>query len=484
MTLRSTRQVIEPIGTAPSQLRITRQMHETLGRNTSQFHVTRQFIEVLVSYNIISRTIADSFTFNETIATLLDKTPKVYDTLSFVEQTPIEIPKTIVEQLIFTENIQRVKNGIISEELEFVDDNWFFNVIEDFKPTGDYLTLTESVEVECGNWRFVPDTLAFTETIEWQGPHYIDIAHYISFQEVFWNNNNWRQTVNDILTLSHHAGRPFTLTISDNLIFTDEGKRIVEAIDSLVFNELVLNGKGAPIWDELTFEQETSVKGSFIRVVTEDLHLGQSVAYYYITPCVDKQYRPFVGESDVIAQPSSPALNAPVAQGLPADTRFQLLYPAAGGATDSMTLRAPELDSRDRNAFNRINRETRGGRIVVFADPIWPKVTTIACTFVGLSKTEMLTLQEFVLSHIGEEIKVIDWEGRGWHGVVVKPNDPATCDGKDRWSIGFEFEGSRIENYDSGLSLVFTDTVTNVVLRRPVITDSLIFNQDAIYQVN
>ncbi|MFA5345391.1 MAG: hypothetical protein WC315_03875, partial [Candidatus Omnitrophota bacterium] len=475
--LRTTRQYIDTLGQGDGAALVSRQFVATIGSDVGEARVSRQYVEVLTSLTPDYYATSDDLTFNETADGVVNHI--VTDSLIFNDYATTPFFQTVNDTLVLFDWPYRVRYGATADELEFIDNTWVFNIIQDFWPTGDFLTFDELVDVECGNWKFIPQTLTFTETIEWHGPHYVEIAHYISFQEIFWNNNNWRRTVNDILTLTQFAGRPISLTISDNLVFAEDGRRRIDAVDSLIFNELVLQGKGAPVTELLEFEQEVDVKGSFIRVVAENLNLGQAVAYYYITPCVDKQYRPFVGESDVLLQPTAPDINPPVVQGLPANARFQLIYPAAGGETDSMTLRAPELDSRDRSAFTRVNRETRGGRLVVYADPIWPKVTTIACTFVGLTKTEMLTLQEFVLSHIGEEIKVVDWEGRGWRGVVIKPNDPATCDGKDRWSIGFEFEGSRITDYDSGLSLIFSDTASNIVLRRPVITDSLIFNQEA-----
>ncbi len=481
--LRTTRQYVDVVGPGENgKVQVTRQFINTLGGATGKILVSRQYVEVLSSLTPDYYPTSDSLTFNETVVGSVNHI--VYDTLTFSEYASTPFFQIVNDTLVLLDWPYRVRYGACADELEFVEDNFIFNMIHDFWPTGDYLAFEEVVDVENGNWKFVPQTLVFSETIEWHGPHYVEIAHYISFQETFWYNNNWRRTVNDVLTLTHYAGRPYNITVSDSLTFTEDGRRRIDAVDSLVFNELVLNGKGAPVLDTLDFNQTIEVQGSFVRVIAENLNLGQSVAYYYITPCIDKQYHPFVGESNVISQPTAPELESPIVQGTPAVTRFELIYPAAGGATDSMTLRAPELDSHDRNAFSRINRETRGGRLVVFADPIWPKVTTIACTFTGLTKTEMLTLQTFVLTHIGEEIKVVDWEGRGWRGVVIKPNDPATCDGKDKWSIGFEFEGSRITDHDSGLSLIFTDTASTVVLRRPHITDSLVFNQDATYQVN
>ena len=51
----------------------------------------------------------------------------------------------------------------------------------------------------------------------------------------------------------------------------------------------------------------------------------------------------------------------------------RFVYPVVS-PTVSVTLRSPELGNKDRLQFNRISRETRGGTLIVFADPMWPKV--------------------------------------------------------------------------------------------------------------
>ena len=89
---------------------------------------------------------------------------------------------------------------------------------------------------------------------------------------------------------------------------------------------------------------------------------------------------------------------------------FQLLYPAVGPATDSVTLRAPNLGNKDRLSFNRVLRETRGGTLVVYADPIWPKIQTLVLSFSGLSGDEAQALIAFFNDHLGLEIGLLDWE--------------------------------------------------------------------------
>ena len=91
--------------------------------------------------------------------------------------------------------------------------------------------------------------------------------------------------------------------------------------------------------------------------------------------------------------------------------------------------------------FNRISRETRGGTLIVYADPIWPKIQTLALTFSGLRSTEVQELLQFLDDHLGQQIGLLDWEHRHWIGVVMTPDDPVVQDDKDSFSASFEFEG-------------------------------------------
>ena len=119
------------------------------------------------------------------------------------------------------------------------------------------------------------------------------------------------------------------------------------------------------------------------------------------------------------------------------------LYPIADPG-DILVLRAPNLGNKDKLTFNRISRETRGGTLIVYADPIWPKIETLALTFSGLSADEKDDLLAFFDDHLGQEIGLVDWEGRYWTGVIMTPDDPVVQDNRDTFSASFEFEGELI----------------------------------------
>ncbi|NUQ66573.1 MAG: hypothetical protein HUU20_29270, partial [Pirellulales bacterium] len=192
----------------------------------------------------------------------------------------------------------------------------------------------------------------------------------------------------------------------------------------------------------LALTVEAAVARSGQRGAVSSLGLHQSATYYLVSAGVLQRYHPFVGAGEVGALTTPPLSLEGPRPGVTAS--FQLVYPASGPTTDSVTLRAPNFGNKDRLGFNRVLRETRGGTLIVFADPIWPKIQTLVLNFSGLTSDQTQQLLAFLDAHLGEEVGVYDWEHRYWTGVITTPADPVVQDGRDSFSASFEFEGELV----------------------------------------
>ncbi len=175
------------------------------------------------------------------------------------------------------------------------------------------------------------------------------------------------------------------------------------------------------------------------RLVSADstLSLYQAVNVVLVEGCVARMYTPFVGSTDDPNAPAPPSATVPTLERVEG---IQLYWPV-DIPTMTVTLRGPELDNKDRLRFQRINRQTRGGTLVVFADPIWPKVQQLTLEFVGLKENEVQSLLSFITATLGKEIGLRDWENRHWVGVIVSPDEPIIRNGPHNISTAFEFEG-------------------------------------------
>ncbi|MDD5708292.1 MAG: hypothetical protein PHR35_20430 [Kiritimatiellae bacterium] len=292
--------------------------------------------------------------------------------------------------------------------------------------------------------RHVTDTLQLTQELVWAGPHYFNIMHFLPLEQVPYGHlavvNVW---VNDTLSFTERIGRTIYASVTDNLNLGVVGIKSNVVQDALDFSHTIAVGKGPKVVSHLELDQDCQVQGMFVRQVSQELGLRQAGAIYLETQRrFDRQYYPFVGFGSP-TEPDAPptALVGPM-DGITAP--FQLVYPATGEVTDSVTLRAPNLGNVDRLAFNRVHRETRGGTLVVFADPIWPKTQTLVLSFSGMTRSEAQDFLEFMADHFGQEIGLIDWESRYWRGIVTA-SDPASEDSPNRFSLGFEFEGQQAE---------------------------------------
>lgn len=200
--------------------------------------------------------------------------------------------------------------------------------------------------------------------------------------------------------------------------------------------------------DELSLTEEARCNVSVTRAASDSLELGEAVLYYNAIEDFLCVYHPFVGGgSGDLPDPPSETLPE-IVPGI--TDRFKLVYPTSGPFSDTLVLRAPNLGNRHRLQMNRISRETRGGTLIVFADPMWPKIQTLVLDFSGLSWAEASGLHTFMDAHLGLEIGVLDWEHRFWQGVITKQDDPIVQDGPGcKYTAGFEFEGE-LATYDPG----------------------------------
>jgi hypothetical protein len=143
---------------------------------------------------------------------------------------------------------------------------------------------------------------------------------------------------------------------------------------------------------------------------------------------------------------------------LPHYDNVQFAYPLTS-VTHTLTLRGPELGNRERMQFQRINRETRGGTLIVFADPIWPKNDHLVMDFVGLSETETNQVRSFIKTTLGKQVTLRDWEGRNWVGVIVSPNNPIVRDGALCMNtVAIELEGHAGYDTTASSTVEFTQT--------------------------
>jgi len=129
----------------------------------------------------------------------------------------------------------------------------------------------------------------------------------------------------------------------------------------------------------------------------------------------------------------------------PADG-IQLISPATGTILDQLLLPSPNFGNNYRLTVTRVNTESRGGTLLVFTDPeCWPITETLQLSISNMKSEVGKALLTWFEEHLGEEIRLIDYEGRAWVGVITTPDDPIVEDSRNRWTGSFEFEGELVD---------------------------------------
>jgi hypothetical protein len=332
----------------------------------------------------------------------------------------------------------------VSDTLVFDSYEISFNFVGDREVPTNVLGFTQSAKSQ-GN--LDPSQLfTLTHEVDVRGPINV-LAH-----SLLWFTNTPRSLnkyvyAETTLPISDRGTVPIDLNIEDWIDFYGLG-RMSFVTDTLVFTHEATHAKGIGVEvQHLGISHTLHVRGTFRLPVATDLGIGHSLTYFEDSPCNRKNYSPFSGDntSDTLSMPT--VMTTPQYGGA---NRFSLYYPPRGGRVSEVVLRAPEWGDIHSNKHSRINRETRGGELIVFNDPEWPTVKRLRITITGLTTSDIDDLQDFMSTYLGQVIGLTDWEGHEWEGIIEKPNDAMTHDGKDKWTIHLTFEGEKIDGYSPG----------------------------------
>jgi len=237
----------------------------------------------------------------------------------------------------------------------------------------------------------------------------------------------------------------FSEAAVDTLTLTERADIAIPlaAEDTLTLTESAVGDAGPVAEDTLTLSESAvaSVEQTTGLAAVDTLTLSESIGYSVDLVDLSCRYSPFVGTNTDPNAPPPPPTTYTAAGATPG---FRLQFPETGAVTDEVIVRDPSFGNIDRLHFSRINHESRGGKLIIFADPIWPKTENQIFSFSGLKLAKVDEIQAFMLAHLGLEIRLIDFEDRLWIGIIKQVQDPKVQDNRERFTISFEFEGEKV----------------------------------------
>lgn len=350
-------------------------------------------------------------------------------------------------------------------------------VLADLPPesVADTILLNETIDTFVGHNRSASDTVALTDeseqlltqevsdTIalneETDGLFGKKGSDTIALNEATTTRMGYFRAGSDTLTINDFALRVFEL--QDTITLSDLAQKIVVVEDTISLSEILFNSdridvfdiialsdiSGQPVaaGDMIVLEDEAIAIFAGQRAASDDIVLYEAASYILNADCptccdVTENYSPFVGSS---SDPNAPPPPSPTVPTLTPASEITLSHPF-NSPTLSLTMRRPLFGNRDRLTNQRINRESRGGTLIVYADPQWPKVHTLVWEFSVLSEDSAQDYLNFLAATLGKEIRLVDHESRHWRGVLIQPDEPITRNKRCDLSASLIFEGELV----------------------------------------
>jgi hypothetical protein len=341
---------------------------------------------------------------------------------------------SVTSTLAFSETNGIAKAASVTDSLEFVDEA----IGAASKVVKDTLALTDSAScVRIISNTHLFDTLAFTDSAEWLGPHYFQLKHVLPFvEDPYGHLSVINLSVNDLLVFVESMPKVFEVSVTDTLILGSVGIKKDAVTSTMALTETINAGKGKDVTDALALTETVDLLGMFWRTVSHNLGLVNSAAFQFTSlSCAKKQFQPQVG----FTTDTGVLVPSGIVPSLPGGI-LTLTFPYVSPTT-TLVLRNPEFGNKDSLNFNRINRTTRGGELIVYSDPQWPKTQKLALEVRSLVPSQAANLLTFFDQSLGLEIGLLDQEGRQWRGIITNPDTPIINPERGDYAVSFEFEG-------------------------------------------
>jgi hypothetical protein len=105
-----------------------------------------------------------------------------------------------------------------------------------------------------------------------------------------------------------------------------------------------------------------------------------------------------------------------------------------------LILRKPDFGDSDSYEPFRVSRESRGGDLQVYQDPMWPTTEVLSFKFSYLDPDVVEDLLVFLKATAGAEITLKDHFGRTWQGFVITPAGDVVQEKRTTKTAAFKFQ--------------------------------------------
>lgn len=271
--------------------------------------------------------------------------------------------------------------------------------------------------------------ISVVQSVQVTGPFYEDITQTINLTQAVLDPQDYPFSITDLISLTQLVDTPIVEALSNTLTLVQFlGDNSVEQI--LTLTQTVDDQTGPGTTNQLAITQNVVSNLDANHSLSNTITLTQKVLVEHETSqnleCI---YAPQVGTGSF---PTEPVISK--------SPTMTLTHPFVSPTT-TITIRSPEFGNRDTLEYQRIKRETTGGELTIFRDPSWPQSQILTLEVLNICGDDLEALLSFFKTSLGQDVGLLDYEGRQWKGIILTPEADKTEVGPDRYSLSFEFQG-------------------------------------------
>lgn len=121
-----------------------------------------------------------------------------------------------------------------------------------------------------------------------------------------------------------------------------------------------------------------------------------------------------------LAEPSTVTDYDPSSLAIPPTPDYPFITTFVGGQVE-LEFANVDYGDVDTVEHTRISRRTIGEELIVFKDPTWPTTETLKFKLIDITMTQGKAMLDFIQTYLAQQIKLQDWYGVRWLGVIVNP---------------------------------------------------------------
>ncbi len=475
--LRTTQQHISVLAPGDGKLRVTNQYVEVIGRVSGSIRVTNQYIEILAQVNpqgssdigiSHSVSILVEQTFKATsdigISQELFISPYVVDVISNIDidqelHQPIDVSPEVEHSIGVGQSVAHtIKYDInVCENtinlIQFADGNTFGRASDNTLNVTHSATGTKADIYR----RDIITTIDFEQSVNLRGNFYVVevwsnlLTGRFETQPVYDEDGNqtgweqvWVQTgLSQEVSISgdysdfddgHHIGITDTVSYihtpaggtsksaESNISLTHSVFDSLGVDSSIIITQIAvgLESTGADYGIiDVSHSVSYSIEGE--RASTHTIGITHGVGYYVVEDAFC-DYRISIGESteaDLPSEPSEPSITEV--------DQISFTFPTGGGTT--LYFNKPEWGNIHETYQRRIDRQSRGGKRIIYHDSSWREHEIIKITLISLTEAQTMNLLTFFNNSAGDKVKYIDHESREWEVIILNPDEQIVRDG-------------------------------------------------------